>query len=203
MTIAIRAFALIHLTSLSKSLSYLNAYASPLAERMQEREICFNSSIFDASVKTTKCHGLDLPWDGAQFAAWSIPSMYSRGKDISGSISLQNIDRRDFMSVIVSLEEGMFLLSGMHCFPGAVVEWIEQCTAHAKKTEILMIKRMSENKFWYLPSTSMSNKDTMAGKVQLLQRPQAHPTVGALDLQEYRDKYLKKLSLFFWSLRCG
>lgn len=61
MTIAIRAFALIHLTFSSKSLSYLDAYVSPLVDRMQEREICFNSCIFDASVKTTKCHGLDLP----------------------------------------------------------------------------------------------------------------------------------------------
>ena len=185
-TIAMRAFALIHLTFSSKSLWYLDAYAVPLVDCMQEIEICFNSCICDASVKTTKCHGLDLPWDGAQFAAWSMPSMYSSGTDTSGSISLQNIDLLDFMSAIVSSEEGRLLLSGMQYFTVADVEWIEQYAAHARNIEILIMKRTSENMFWYLPMTSMSNSDTMAGKVQLLQRPQAHRGVVALNLQKDR-----------------
>lgn len=73
--------------------------------------------------------------------------MYSRGRDMSGFMSLQNTDRRDFMSAIVSSAEGRLLLSGIHSFPGVDVEWIEQCTAHAKNTETFMIKRISENKF--------------------------------------------------------
>jgi hypothetical protein len=60
---------------------------------------------------------------------------------------LQNIDLLDFMSAIVSSEEGRLLLSGMQSFTVADAEWIEQYAAHARNIEILIIKIISENMF--------------------------------------------------------